>query len=98
MLIKSASALQNTLMIMEKIANNAICPPIGISLPSSVKAALQKASTILFRKNVSAVLTTLLFGMARFAPNALFKVPSGMESTATTAPLNNIGMLQFKNA
>lgn len=98
MLIKSASALQNTLTIMEKIANNAICPLIGISLPSSVKAALQKASMILFHKNVSAVLTTLLFGMARFAPNALFKVPSGMESTAITAPLNNIGMLQFKNA
>jgi hypothetical protein len=85
-------------MIMEKIANNALCPLIGISLPSSVKAALLKAYMILFRKNVSAVPTTLLFGMARFAPNAPFKVPSGMENTATTVPLNNIGMLQFKNA
>ena len=98
MSIKSVSALQNTPTIMGKIAKNVICPLIGISLPSSVKAALLKASMISFHKNVFPVQTTLLFGTVQSAANALFKAPSGMESTAITVPMGNIGTQRFKNA
>lgn len=94
---KSVSVPPNTLMIVEKIAKNVICPPTGISLRLSVKSVHSKATTILSLKSVLPVQIICLFGTAPFAPSAPSKAPSGMESTATTVPQGNIGIQSFKN-
>jgi hypothetical protein len=88
---KYVNALLNTPTIMEKIVKNVICPPTGISQPSSAKIVRLRASMISSLRSVSHALTAILSGMGPFAQNVPSKPQFGMENTATIVPQDSIG-------